>query len=651
MDMPRIQIPIVLALLYTNLFLSFQSVTHAQSVAFTPIPAWAAASCYIEGKAFYIMAGTFSPDAKTDVALNQAFSIDLSTSWNVTNPKYTEMKQGIIGSRYPNALLKDGVTWLAIINKTVSTYNLNTGAITDLTTVPTFNNVTGLSAVMEPSSGDLIIPNGFNSTAGVLSSMKFTPGNPPIVSSLSPFSALTGLTQYSMAWSESTKSIYVFGGAIIGSFSARIMDVFMRFNTADSTWTTLPTTNGPTARRSSCMVSANQGAQLIVFGGTSSTDVALGDIYIYDVASSSWKRGQDGGARRTRGSHVCAMSGDLMVAWGGYVVATTAAPVTEMTAVFNLTSNTWVEQFTAPQTSSGSEGGSGGSNLGAIIGGAVGAIVVIAAIGFFVYRRKKNSQAIKDEGKPENDHSSQHELTQQGASQGHSAQHYQHASQSPGQDFHANLNHVPAPTSATSAPIIFGQSPTTYPVSPYSPPPPTTTEYAFQEQASSMSPTSAYNDQYAHLQTTLPSTSHLSATSSHVSTAFSPAQSPVVYDPTAHQQYQSHENKPQAQAQIYVPPAASTLSPQNPQALHYGYSHHYGHSGYGDDSQQQMEANESQFKELREQQQGRQNHPQYVDGHTFSGPGSQPSNPQFIDPLSTAAWTPISSTIRNPQQI
>ncbi|KAI9237482.1 MAG: hypothetical protein BYD32DRAFT_298391 [Podila humilis] len=172
---------------------------------------------------------------------------------------------------------------------------------------------------------------------------------------------------------------------------------------------------GPSPRQSSCLVPAFNGAKLILFGGLgpiSSANLSLtarSDIFIYDVAKAEWTQGADAGATRARASHACGVSGDALIVWGGFTNPIIKGTPGEVTAVYNLTTNTWVDKFIAPTVNrerfppltgppnvtvgSGSDSRSvsansgSGSNTVAIIGGVVAAVVVLAGFGCVVWRR------------------------------------------------------------------------------------------------------------------------------------------------------------------------------------------------------------------------------------------------------------------------
>ena len=169
---------------------------------------------------------------------------------------------------------------------------------------------------------------------------------------------------------------------------------------------------GPSPRQSACLVPAFNGTKLILFGGLgpiSSANPSLtarSDIFIYDVAKAKWTRGADAGATRARASHACGVSGDALIVWGGFTNPIIKGTPGEVTAVYNLTTNTWVDKFIAPivdqksnstskpgptntadSVSDSGPGSGSGSNNGAIIGGVVAAVVALTGPGFVVWRR------------------------------------------------------------------------------------------------------------------------------------------------------------------------------------------------------------------------------------------------------------------------
>lgn len=372
------------------------SYTNAQS-AFTPTPTWGSVSVCIEGKAIYIASGV--PNGNNQSGVPQVFSINLTTSWPITAPPYTQLPNSLDGHVYPNILLPDGVTWAAIMNSTYYTYDLGSGTLTKKNPVATYN-LKALSAARDPTTGDLVIPSGYVTAQGINATMRFSPTTEAL-SDLPRFTDVDAHQFYAVVASESAKAIFYFGGLIANDVFA----TFAKLDYGGSAWTIIAAKGvGPSPRAVTCMVAAYGGTKLVVFGGEGPGKVVLGDIYIYDVATSTWTPGPDAGTSRARAGHVCAVSGDNLVIFGGYINFS-RAPVAETTLVFNLKSNTWSDSFVSSgpipsPPSPGSFGGSGavsgsgsgsesGPKIGAIAGGVGAVLLVIMGIIFWVRHKKR----------------------------------------------------------------------------------------------------------------------------------------------------------------------------------------------------------------------------------------------------------------------
>ncbi|KAG0036048.1 hypothetical protein BGZ82_004762 [Podila clonocystis] len=389
----------------------FIELVYAQT-PFKPVSTGDSASVFIEGKAFYIQGGSMQ-----NITTNQAFSISLRTSWSTTNPAYTSLPAGLYDKLFPNTLLSDGTTWFSICNKTFVTYNIPDGKITPRGPASMYSNFSGLSAVFDWGLGEVVIPNGFNNGAQT-TNLYIGPGNlitreNPIF----PISEISVLLRYSLAWSESYQKAFLFGGSthsvLSGNLYERHPSPFGNWGLINTTLGELPLT-GPSPREAACMVPAFNGTKLILFGGSGPTgpivfNVALSDIYIYDVAKASWFKGSDAGSKRARAAHACAVSGDALIVWGGFSNLDVKKPAVQMIAVYNLTTNEWVDEFVAPTvkqeptsiskpsptgtSGAGSDSGTlpstsgSGNNTGAIIGGVAAAVVVLAALGLVLWRR------------------------------------------------------------------------------------------------------------------------------------------------------------------------------------------------------------------------------------------------------------------------
>lgn len=406
---------------------------HAQTVQppFSPISTGGAASVFIEGKGFYIQAG-FTPQGMTP----QAFSISLSTSWNTTSPPFTKLPDGLNDYRFPNTLLSDGVSWFAVNNKAWLTYNLDTGSRVQHGPLNTYSGVLGLNAVLDRRSGEVVIPNG-NADSMQTTTLYVTPWNLSTRSDSQTGGVASGLARYSLVWSESAQKVLLFGGVTTsGGYSASLLQ---RDSATGEFWTPITAGGGPSPRESACMVSAFNGTKIILFGGSGPLDVPYSDVFIFDVAAGAWSQGAAAGSGGARSAHVCAVSGDALIVWGGFANIATRIPPPDKLAVYNLTSNKWVGTYnppiskqvptsistpaslkptstagtgpgpgSSPRPGSGSENGDGveptshtsgsGSNTGAIVGGSVAAVVTLVVILFFLWRwdRRKKGGTISN---------------------------------------------------------------------------------------------------------------------------------------------------------------------------------------------------------------------------------------------------------------
>lgn len=406
------------------------SIFHVHS--WSPTPAYHAASVFVESQALYIQAGYSNSDSKI---IQQSFSIDLSASFYVSSPPYTERKPGPNVGRVPNTLLQNGVDWFFRFDNTLGIiYNLQTGSTTNVNLYGLSNTIDFSAAATHPYDGAVVFPTGFSTNLlQPQSAFSFMFHEQPGV--------LSGLQLYSIAASNSTQTVIIFGGyrTTNGAESA-----LFSYEAMFSKWTQLNATGtNPSPRQGACMVPAHNGTKLVLFGGFAPAKLtnlstlpsnSFSDIYVLDVATLVWTKGPDGQPKRARSGHVCAMSGDSFVAWGG-VSATIKTPPEEMVSVYDLKTNTWQDQFIAPSAGGGNSGsgsgsgsipsptglgtnvgpgdtGSSGSNVGAIAGGVAAAVTLLAAVLILAYHRKRATKRVPSQLLPLGDLKSKEELKQ-----------------------------------------------------------------------------------------------------------------------------------------------------------------------------------------------------------------------------------------------
>ncbi|KAF9945791.1 hypothetical protein BGZ65_010358, partial [Modicella reniformis] len=100
----------------------------------------------------------------------------------------------------------------------------------------------------------------------------------------------------------------------------------------------------PAPRISACLASANDGNQLVYFGGYTRDKVSIHrDIHILDIKTMTWRKGTNISNKERRSEAACAVSGDQFVIWGGQQQG---IPFNN-TIVYNIKTNKWVKSFKA----------------------------------------------------------------------------------------------------------------------------------------------------------------------------------------------------------------------------------------------------------------------------------------------------------------
>ncbi|KAF9429713.1 hypothetical protein BGZ94_009740 [Podila epigama] len=382
----------------TSILIS-SKVTDAGSSTYAPANTYGSSAVFIPNKALYIQGGVAN-----HALVTQAFVLDLTSSWSIHNPTVGHLQNGSPAFYSPSTLLNDNTSWLIILNRTyTASFNILEGTTTLLNPIPQFNPVLGLRATTDAETGDIIIPNGYNDpSTSINTTMRYAP-SASLASSIPQPSDLDGLTFYAIAWSKEAKATFVFGGYFSLTGNTR-SNALLRLNSGTTVWTKVTTTNTPIAREGACMVSIDNGARLIVFGGIDGNGTILGDIYALDVAAASWTRGPDGGINRARTGHVCAFADNKFVAWGGQtgVVGSVPGAKPEIVSVFDVAKNTWVDEFLIPGSPipPGPIPGSPppltdqapieDSKIPLVAGCGAAIIVIVVAVLVWVYRRKES---------------------------------------------------------------------------------------------------------------------------------------------------------------------------------------------------------------------------------------------------------------------
>ncbi|KAG0358886.1 hypothetical protein BG005_001701 [Podila minutissima] len=417
------------------------SILYASAQSFRPTTTSGASSVFIDGQQMFISGGT--PDGVGGFSsTNQTFALDLSSRWDVASPRFTALPAGPVSDHnIPNALL--GTTsWLFFSHGQAFIYDIVQQAWRFNASVSNLAPLESrmLEAVVDPGSGAVLIPGGYTSLGDHYSLMQYTTGDGTTTPRSQPMpDSLAGIEGYAAVWSTRMKRMLVHGGKgadgkLSGDLFAYDPSVAVDGSTNYSatlppSWTLLAVNQqdglgekqAPSPRQGHCFVPAYGGTKMVLFGGFTNgserqqqAQVASSDIFVFDVATLSWRKlslpsEQDTGLGRAYAA--CAVSGDMFVVWGGmarggdatYISATTTV-TQNVTFVFNLRLGKFMDRFDpqykgeGPGDNSGIFQGdvskTGTPSMAAVFGGIIGglAVVFVLAAILFMYLKRRREQ-------------------------------------------------------------------------------------------------------------------------------------------------------------------------------------------------------------------------------------------------------------------
>ncbi|KAK3805835.1 MAG: hypothetical protein J3Q66DRAFT_407392 [Benniella sp.] len=305
--------------------ISFDPSVHAQK--FQPRPVVASCSSFIEGQGLYVFGGGKGVNTSA-IAIPQAFMIDLSVSWNTSDPVYKELPDGPGAFLATCTMLSSGDEILMIVFGVGYIFNVRTSS---WTLIP--NNqlpfAIGLPATADPDSGLVFMPTNKKVLIG------FDPKTKKVAATTMP--ALNTSVFISTAWCSPLQSILLISGFNEHLYSFKPSQL----NDASSSngWSTLNTkgNNILSSTYAPCFVPAYQGTKMVLFG----TNFQKSAVYILDVATRSWKAGP---SIPEVVLSACGVSGDQFIVWGGMSNNT----ATDRALVYNMASETWTSSYTAP---------------------------------------------------------------------------------------------------------------------------------------------------------------------------------------------------------------------------------------------------------------------------------------------------------------
>ncbi|KAF8941406.1 hypothetical protein EDD21DRAFT_349483 [Dissophora ornata] len=257
----------------------------------------------------------------------QAFKIDLSISWNASNPVIQRLPDGPSCAFSPSTLSSDGQSWFVVSNDTAYTYSIESATWNQTLSFNSTDDFTGSSAVTDPGTGLVFITVPDGSAMWMVDFQS---------SSFDNIAIDMGIPAVSSAiWSTSQQEMLAFDG----SPSASILEYSPARNWSSSNMTG----DIPAFRSEACFVPAANGSKAVYFGGIDQGQQVLGDIYVLDVVTMDWKRGPDVIMANRRAGAACAVSNNYFIAWGGSIKNSTGDTV----ILYDLKSGVWTSNFDA----------------------------------------------------------------------------------------------------------------------------------------------------------------------------------------------------------------------------------------------------------------------------------------------------------------
>ncbi|KAK3816557.1 MAG: hypothetical protein J3Q66DRAFT_440953 [Benniella sp.] len=346
-------------------------------------------SAFVEGQAFYLLAG-LRPEN---------FMIDLSVSWNTSDPVYKKLRNGGPEYNLGCAITNNGEDLLVLGDGKGYIYN------TKLNSWKLFPNANFATihlyspAVSDPETGIIYLPAGGEDLAGKMRSLSVDLRMGTVKPTA--FSPLAKGKSIVLTWSAHLRSMVVPNATYDPA-------LFTPSKVTDSSdgWSTMSTT-GKTAKVASwkCGAPAYGGSIIVYLGAFSLAQTAYeSSVFTLDVVNGTWKQGPP--VPKGFATENCAVSGDQFIVWGYMQPRNVDDP--GRIFVFNMKTERWVSEYVATplrptttsyalqpsqtptQNTTASELGETSSDdrKPTIIAVAVTGCLLAIIVGLFVYRRR-----------------------------------------------------------------------------------------------------------------------------------------------------------------------------------------------------------------------------------------------------------------------
>jgi hypothetical protein len=311
---------------------SFILSVHAQS--YKPACTNEAAYASVDGKGLYVDGGAYTSKYIT----NQAFTIDLSRSWNTRRPLYQQKPHGYANNHAAAGVSSDRKWWTLLIGNLVARYNADTNTWYKLVRLP-MDKTFGVTGITDPATDVMYVPFAHARKNRRIGTLRIDLRTGKIKNDKRSHS-MSHKYFYSAAWNSILKSvIYVSPSGVFKYTWAHGWDTFTRKGLTKI------------GHRGQCLVSVNGGKKMVLFGGISADQKRVtGDIFILDVEKRVWAKGPSAPPGTARTAPSCAGSNGQVVIWGGSTSPHQLVhhcPAREV-LVFSVHTNKWTNKYVAP---------------------------------------------------------------------------------------------------------------------------------------------------------------------------------------------------------------------------------------------------------------------------------------------------------------
>ncbi|KAK3829090.1 MAG: hypothetical protein J3Q66DRAFT_324325 [Benniella sp.] len=288
---------------------------------FRPAPNHAICSAFIEGRGFYILGGL----------KGENFMLDLSISWNASDPVYKKLQGGPKVMGRPCATTNDEL--FMMFNGIGYLHNLSSGSWGNIHNDNIdYNPYSGLGeiAVIDPETRTAYFPaNELDGDGNGI--------------------AMLSVDLKTGAFNTSDHDIYVSEGIHVVVWNAYLKsmlvihalyppDIFTPSKVSQSStgWDIMDDGQKPDVIIGwACGASALGGTKMIFLE-------KWGPVYIWDVVKTTWKKGPLGPKLEETS---CAVSGDQFILWGGYTGENET--LSDKTYIYNMKTDKWASRYIA----------------------------------------------------------------------------------------------------------------------------------------------------------------------------------------------------------------------------------------------------------------------------------------------------------------